>query len=128
MMALAGKDNYTPPQACIEFGAAMKEAGQDVEVHVYEEAYHDFDNTTAYFKSLPDAQTIRNCPPSEIDPVKWEYRILKTGETFKRYQDFARAFNYPTCRTTGVFVGNDFGAAKRAEADVRRFLARVFQL
>ena len=97
-------------------------------MHVYEGAYHDFDNTTPYFKSLPNAQTSRNCPSSEIDPVTWEYRLLSTGQTFKRYQDFAAAFNYAKCRTTGVIVGNDFGSAKKAEEDVRRFLTRVFRL
>ena len=127
MMALAGKDNYTLPQPCIEYGNVMKAAGLDVEVHVYERAYHDFDSTVAYFKSLPNAQTSRNCPSSEIDPITWEYRILNTGQTFKRYQDFWAAYDYAKCRTTGVFVGSDFEAANKAEEDVRRFLARVFQ-
>lgn len=128
MMALAGKDDYTPPQACIDYGNVMKAAGLDVEVHVYEGAYHDFDNTVAYFKMLPNAQTRRNCPPGEIDPNTWVYRLLETGETFKRFQDFAAAANFPKCLSTGVAVGNDFGSAKKAEQDVRRFLSRVFGL
>lgn len=128
MMALARKDNYTPALPCVDYGDAMKAAGLDVEVHVYEGAYHDFDNTVPYFKSLPNAQSSRDCPSSEIDPVTWEYRILKTGQTFKRYQDFSAVFDYAKCRTTGVFVGSNADAAEKAEADVRRFLTRVFQL
>jgi dienelactone hydrolase len=127
MLALAEKDDYTPPQACIAYAETMKKAGVDVETHVYEGAYHDFDNTRQYFKYWPNSVTSRNCPPSEINPVTFsEYRIIKTGETFKTYKEFAPVFNYKQCVARGVKTGSNSGAARAAEEDVRRFLARVF--
>lgn len=129
MMALAAKDDYTPPQPCIDYANTMKAAGLDVETHVYEGAYHDFDNTVRYFKYWPGAQTSRNCPPSEINPVTFsEYRILETGQTFKASRDFAQAVNYAKCGTRGVSTGSDFSAAKKAEEDVRHFVVTAFRL
>jgi len=129
MMALAEKDNYTPPQPCIDYANTMKEAGVDVEVHVYEGAYHDFDNTNSYFKYWPNSQTNRNCSPSEINPVTFsEYKILRSGELYKNYQEFAPAFNYDKCVARGVNTGSNYNAAKAAEEDVRRFLVRAFGL
>jgi dienelactone hydrolase len=129
MLALGAKDNYTPPQPCIDYADTMKKAGLDVEEHVYEGAYHDFDNTNSYFKYWPNSVSNRNCPLSEINPVTFsEYKILKTGETYKTYKDFAPVFNYSKCAVRGVNTGSNFGAAKVAEEDVRRFLIRVFAL
>lgn len=129
MMALAGKDDYTPPQPCIDYANTMKAAGQDVDVHVYEGAYHDFDSTVRYFKFWTNSQTSRNCPTSQINPVTFsEYRILETGQSFNNYQDFARAIDYAKCGTRGVSTGSDFSAAKKAEGDVRRFLTSAFRL
>ena len=129
MMALGEKDDYTPPQPCIDYADTMKKAGVDVEVHVYDGAYHDFDNTNRYFKYWPNSVTNRNCPLSEINPVTFsEYKILKTGETYKAYKEFAPAFNYDKCAVRGVNTGSNFSAAKAAEEDVRRFLVRAFGL
>jgi len=129
MMALAAKDDYTPPQPCIDYADTMKKAGVDVEVHVYDGAYHDFDNTNRYFKYWPNSVSNRNCPLSEINPVTFsEYKILKTGETYRTYKDFAPVFNYTKCAVRGVNTGSNFDAAKAAEKDVRNFLIRVFGL
>lgn len=129
MMALAGKDNYTPPQSCVDYAGAMKAGGQDVEVHIYEGAYHDFDSVQPYFKNLSNAQSNRNCPSSEIDPVSWKrYKILKTGQEFDTYANFAKVFDYAGCVVRGAFAGSDAEAAKKAETDVASFLRRVFKL
>lgn len=129
MMALAEKDDYTPPQPCLDYAGAMKKAGVDVETHVYEGAYHDFDNTNRYFRYWPGSVTSRACPASEINPVTFaEYRILATGQTFATYKEFAPVFDYPHCMARGVRTGSHPGAARAAEEDVRRFLGRAFGL
>ena len=129
MMALGEKDDYTPPQPCIDYAETMKKAGVDVETHVYDDAYHDFDNTNQYFRYWPNSVTSRDCPLSEINPVTFsEYRILKTGETYKTYKEFAPVFNYKRCVARGVRTGSNPGAARAAEEDVRRFLTRAFGL
>lgn len=129
MMALGEKDDYTPPQPCIDYAEAMKKAGLDVETHVYDGAYHDFDNTNQYFRYWPSSVTSRDCPPSEINPVTFsEYRIIKTGETYRTYKEFAPVFNYKRCVARGVRTGSNPSAARAAEEDVRRFLTRAFDL
>lgn len=127
MMALAEEDNYVPARACIAFGEEMKAAGQDVEVHVYRGAYHDFDNTVPYQKRAPRTETSRNCADREIDPSTWQYRLLQSGKTFMEYRDYAAALG--ACVTRGdVTTGSNPAAAKLAERDVRAFLTRAFKL
>lgn len=127
MLALAEKDDYVPARACIAFGEAMRAAGQDVEIHVYPGAYHDFDNTVAYYKRHARTETSRACADREIDPVSWEYRFLQSGQRFKDYKAYAAVLG--NCVTRGdVTTGNDFGAARQAEDDVRAFLKRVLAL
>jgi dienelactone hydrolase len=129
MMALGEKDDYTPPQPCIDYAKAMKKGGLDVETHVYDGAYHDFDNTNQYFRYWPNSVTSRDCSPSEINPVTFsEYKILKTGETYGTYKEFAPVFNYKRCVARGVTTGSSPSAARAAEVDVRRFLIRAFGL
>jgi dienelactone hydrolase len=53
MLALGSKDDYTPATLCLNFAEIMKRDGQALEVHVYQGAFHDFDNTRQYFKYFP---------------------------------------------------------------------------
>ncbi|MDB5756068.1 MAG: Dienelactone hydrolase [Massilia sp.] len=127
MMALAGKDDYVPPAPCLAFADAMRAAGQDIEVHVYADAYHDFDNTVEYVKRGERVETSKHCADREIDPVTWRFRLLKSGETFTDYATFAARLG--KCVTRGdVTTGSNASAARQAEHDVRAFLKRVFKL
>jgi dienelactone hydrolase len=126
MMALAGRDDYTPAAPCLAFAEAMRAAGQDVEVHVYADAYHDFDNTVDYRKWHERAETGRACEDRQIDPVTWQYSFLKSGESFTDYAAFSKRLG--NCVVRGVTSASNPAAARQAEADVRAFLRRVFKL
>lgn len=127
MMALAENDDYVPPRACIAYADAMKQAGQDVELHVYAGAYHDFDNTVSYLQRGAMVQTSRRCADREVDPVNWKYKLLASGETFSDYPAFAAKLGSCAVRDR-VTIGSNAGAAREAERDVQAFLRRVFKL
>ena len=127
MMALAGRDDYVPAAPCLAFADAMRAAGQDVEVHVYPNAFHDFDNTVDYVKRGDRVETSRACADREIDPLTWRYTFLKTGESFTDYAGFAARLG--NCVTRGgVTTASDRASARQAERDVQAFLRRVFKL
>lgn len=127
MMALAEKDDYVPARACIAYADVMKQAGQDVELHVYADAYHDFDNTVPYLKRGARVQTSKHCADREIDPASWQYKLLASGQTFDDYPAFAAKLG--NCVTRGdVTTGSNAAAARQAERDVQAFLRRVFKL
>ncbi len=123
MMALGALDNYTPPRTCLAFADAMKAAGQDVEVHVYANAQHDFDSTFTHLTVHTNGTSGRNCRDREIDPVSWEFHFLDTGEKFKDVAAYTKALG--NCAVTGVTTGGNPEAARQAETDVRMFVTRV---
>lgn len=123
MLALGEQDNYTPPRACLAFADAMKAAGQDVDVHVYAGAQHDFDSLATRLVAHPDGTTSRHCRDREIDPVTWQFRMLDTGEVIKDAPAFARTVSQ--CMEKGVTTGGNAQAAKLAESDVKAFVTRV---
>lgn len=123
MMALGELDNYTPPRTCLAFAGAMKAAGQDVEVHVYAGAQHDFDSTFTRLVTHPNGTSGRDCRDREIDPVSWTFHMLDTGETFHDAAAFTRATG--NCTVKGVTTGGNPAAAAQAERDVKTFVQRV---
>lgn len=127
MMALGEKDDYVPAKPCLDYAETMQQAGQEVEVHVYKNAYHDFDNTVQYLKHSDRTETGKHCAEREIDPVSWQYKFVGSGETFRDYKAFAAKLG--NCVTRGdVTTGSNPAAAKESEGDVRTFLQRVFKL
>jgi len=125
MMALGEFDNYTPGRACVAFADAMKAAGQDIAVHVYAGAQHDFDSTFTRLVTHPNGTSSRDCRDREIDPVTWEYRMLDTGEKSQDLALFTHAL--AGCMTRGVTTGGNPAAAAQAEHDVREFIVRVLR-
>ncbi len=126
MLALGEKDDYTPAQPCLNIADTMRRDGQTVEVHVYPGAYHDFDNTRAYFKYFPGATTVRDCPQAMLDVQHEAYYRLPSGEPYANLQ--AMEAEYKRCIARGVSAGADLGQAKRSEADVKAFLTRAMGL
>ena len=126
MLALGEKDDYTPAQLCRNAAEVMQRDGQTVDVHVYPGAYHDFDNTRAYFKYFPGATTARECPQTMIDVQHDAYYRLQTGEKYASLQ--AMEADYKRCIVRGVSTGANLQQAARAEADVRAFLTKAMGL
>ena len=126
MLALGEKDDYTPAQLCRNAADVMQRDGQTVDVHVYPGAYHDFDNTHAYFKYFPGATTARDCPQTMIDVQHNAYYRLQTGEKYAGLQ--AMEADYKRCTVRGVSTGANLEQAERAEADVKAFLTKSMGL
>jgi len=126
MLALGEKDDYTPAQLCRNAAEVMQRDGQTVDVHVYPGAYHDFDNTRAYFKYFPGATTARECPQTMIDVQHDAYYHLQTGEKYASLQ--AMEADYKRCTVRGVSTGANLDQAQRAEADVKAFLTKAMGL
>ena len=126
MLALGEKDDYTPAQLCLNAADTMRRDGQAVEAHVYPGAYHDFDNTRAYFKYAPGATTVRDCPQTMLDVQHDAYYRLQTGEKYTSLQ--AMQAEYTHCMARGVSTGANLAQAQRAEADVKAFLTKALGL
>ncbi|MES2072572.1 MAG: dienelactone hydrolase family protein [Pseudomonadota bacterium] len=126
MMALGEKDNYTPAKLCQNFAEVMQRDQQEVEVHVYPDAYHDFDNTNAYYKYHPMSTSVQKCPQIQLDMEHGEYRYLQSGEklaSLGALEELTR-----TCIMRGVSTGANLKQGDRAEADVKAFLKKAFKL
>jgi dienelactone hydrolase len=123
MMALGERDNYTPARPCLAFADAMKAAGQDVEVHVYAGAEHDFDSFNTRLTTHAEGTSGRACRDREIDPVSWQFHMLDTGEKLTDAAAFFKAQG--NCMVKGVRWGGNSAAAQQAENDVRTFVRRV---
>lgn len=123
MMALGELDNYTPARPCIAFAEAMKAAGQDIEVHVYAGAQHDFDSFSTGLVNHAEGTSGRDCRDREIDPVSWAFRMLDTGASFTDVAAFNKAQG--NCAVKGVRWGGNSAAARQAENDVKTFVTRV---
>ncbi|CAG9179763.1 dienelactone hydrolase family protein [Cupriavidus pinatubonensis] len=126
MLAVGEKDDYTPAQPCFSAADTMKRDGQPVVVHVYPGAYHDFDNTRAYFKYFPGATTLRDCPQVLLDVRHDRYYRLPGGEKYPSVQ--AMDAEYKRCISRGVSAGASPEQGKKSEADVKAFLSRAMGL
>ncbi|MCA1323744.1 dienelactone hydrolase family protein [Herbaspirillum sp. alder98] len=126
MLALGEKDDYTPARLCLNFVPRMQHAGQAVEVHVYPDSYHDFDNTEAYFKYHAGATSANRCPQVLFDSQHGTYYRLAGGEQYpslKSVQDELK-----TCLIRGVSSGANLQQGARSVEDVKVFLGKAFQL
>lgn len=126
MLALAEKDDYTPARKCEQFVPIMQQDGQSVEVHVYPDAYHDFDNQQQYFKYHPNGTTTRNCPSVMMDVKHDAYYRLPGGERFANVKELSEELS--RCTERGVSTGSNPSQASKAEQDVRRFVRVQFHL
>src|SRR5262249_9715682 len=96
----------------------LKDAGADVTLTEYPDAYHAYDNfTLAAGVSLPDAQTTRNCLITEGD--NGLLLNSKTGQTYSLGD---------ACVEKGPHIGYNEAAHKATVEAVKQFLATRFKL
>jgi dienelactone hydrolase len=122
LMLLGGRDDYTPAAPCREYAQWFKSKGADVDVIVYENAYHDFDSIRPPVHAK-NVVTGRNCG-MKVDLDRFVVTIRATGEDITR--------SVPTytrgCLGKGAMVGGDSEGRRRAPEDVKAFLKKVFTL
>jgi dienelactone hydrolase len=111
-------DDYVPIGPCRAYAARLKQAGADVGLAEFADAYHAYDNP-AYAKpiKLPQAQTARNCEVREGDGGK--LTNAKTGQVFTLDD---------ACVERGAQVAYNESAHKATVAAVKEFLAATLKL
>jgi dienelactone hydrolase len=112
-------DDSNPVSACKAYVDRLKAAGHDVELTVYPNASHGFDNPLAPQPAtfLPTFQSARNC------------RILEDSDGILVNLETKQPFSYKdACVARGVHVGHDPVATEAATTAVKSFLKRSFGL
>jgi dienelactone hydrolase len=111
-------DDYVSIEPCRTHVRRLKDAGADVTLTEYQDAYHAYDNfTLANSIALPDAQTTRHCLIAEGDGG-----ILLNSKTGQVY-----SLN-DSCVEKGPHVGYNEAAHKGTVEAVKQFLAARFKL
>ena len=111
-------DDYVSIEPCRTYVRRLKEAGADVTLTEYPDAYHAYDNfTLARSVTIPNAQTTRNCLIVEGDNG-----ILLNSKTGQAYG------LTDACVEKGPHVGYDEVAHKATVEAVKQFLAARFRL
>jgi len=124
--ALAGKDDYTSTPLCVNYAAKLKTVLPRVDVEVYEGAYHDFDAVVGLYQWLPSAVSNIKCTGVEVNIETFQVTDLATSKVYKDGKDYpGGVFG---CVTKGGTVANHWSAARKAEADVSKFLSEALKL
>lgn len=122
LMLLGGRDDYTPAAPCREYGQWFKSKGADVNVIVYENAYHDFDSLRPPARAK-NVVTGRNCNML-VDLDRFAVSVRASGEDITRtVAGYVRG-----CQDRGAMVGGDSEGRKKSPGDVKAFLKKVFAL
>jgi dienelactone hydrolase len=112
-------DDYSPASVCKAYVERLRAAGHDVELTVYPNASHGFDNPLGPQPAelRPTAQSVRNCRIAEESGG-----VLVNLET-------RQPFSYKdACVARGAHVGHDPAATEAATTAVRTFLKTLFRL
>lgn len=117
MLILHGAaDDWVPAAPCLEYAERLKAAGRDVRLITYPDAYHVFDAPSVGEIKKLDFTTSAGCLQVETD----------TGEIVSRDTRKPLATD-DTCRKTGVSLGYNELATKKAHSDVLAFLKGVLR-
>ena len=115
----AALDDYNPVAACKAYVERLKAAGNDVELTVYPNASHAFDNPLGpqLAELRPTFESVRNCRIQEEAGG-----VLVNVET-------RQPFSYKdTCVAHGAHIGHDPVATEAATTAVKTFLRAAFKL
>ena len=117
-------DDWTPLAPCLTWMNWLRGQGVPVESRVYAGAHHGFDGGLP-LRFLPQVQSFQKCEQVfDLDTMRRYDRASQMPAP--RYANFQAAFN--DCGVRGAHLGVDFEAQRRAIADVRGFLTRVFKI
>ena len=112
-------DDSNPLSTCKAYVERLKAAGHDVELTVYANAAHGFDNPLAAQPAafFPTFQSARNC------------RIVEERDGVLVNVETKQPFSYKdACIAHGVHVGHDPAAAEAATRAISTFLKTLFRL
>ena len=112
-------DDSNPVSACKAYVERLKAAGHDVEMTMYPNAAHGFDNPLAPQPAVffPMFQSVRNC------------RIVEESDGVLVNRETRQPFSYKdACVARGVHVGHDPAATEAVTEAVTTFLRTLFRL
>ena len=112
-----GDDDLTPLQPCRAYVDDLRRRGKDVEVHLYEGAYHLFDNPGVPLGRNEQSQTAKQC--SWIERTVGHVVNSTTGRSFSLEDP---------CVQRGVTRGFNAAAHLQADEDLKGLLVRVLRL
>jgi dienelactone hydrolase len=121
LVLLAGRDNYTGTEKCLEYVDTIKKTGGKLDVITYPNAEHGFDGKDGQ-KSVwvANAQNFSKCVVY-VEEGKLIY--AKTGANLGTPLE-AFKFLAKDCMTRGASVGTDFAAKSKSLQDVQEFLKK----
>lgn len=110
------RDNWTPIDQCKAYVDRLQQAGVDIALYEYPDAFHSFDDPNSPSMEVPSALTPGNCNFIEqdgqiIDPETGQEPTVGSA-----------------CVKKGVFIGYNAEAERQAAADVEEFITEVFGL
>jgi dienelactone hydrolase len=113
------KDDYNPIALCKPYFDRLHAAGKDVELTIYPNASHGFDNPLGSVTpaEVKNGQTVRHC--SIREEPEGTLINASTREAFT-YKD--------PCVELGPHVGYDAAATEAAKKSVKEFLSAAFKL
>jgi dienelactone hydrolase len=123
-MLVGGADTYAGVAPCTEYAAKLKAAGAAIELRVYPDAPHGFDEAAAY--RTANGQNWSRCVFEEQTDGTWKERT--SGETTigpggRRIEEgFRRAL--AKCRTLGVSGGPNAAAKGASMAELKSAVRR----
>jgi len=111
-------DDYAPVEPCRQYVERLRRSGKDVQLTVYPEARHVFDNPLyPAVRNLPDAETLNHCRREErTGGVIFN---LETGQPFS---------NKDACVSRGATLGYNPQARTEAVKAVKEFLKGTWKL
>lgn len=117
-LALGAKDEDTPPRLCEQYVAFMQAQRPQfpVEIRMYADAAHAWDEEGASGRFSPAAPSSKNCIPLLLSPAGEFASMLRDG----REVPFERAIL--SCTGTGGMMKFDAANRERASADLVEFL------
>lgn len=121
LMLIGSEDEITDPERCAAVAEELRAGGGEVEIIVYEGAYHQWDGARP-----GPRRTGRNLAPCELT-VTASGRV-RDGRTFIPMADpLTRRMILGLCAgSEGYLMGRDEAVRARSNADLGRFLAEVF--
>src|SRR5262245_20287136 len=121
LMLSGGKDAIVDPARCAEVAADLREGGSSVETSVYPDAVHQWDGGWAGPRRIG-----RNLAPCRLTVAR-DALVRDEASGLAMTSELSRMLILWMCADPeGYLIGADEGVRARSDADLGRFLTRVF--
>lgn len=121
LMLIGSEDAITDPARCAEVAGELRDGGAEVELIRYEGAYHQWDGGRP--GPRPSGRNLADCDltVTRAGTVRDSFTRLSMGNPLSR-----RVILGLCAATEGYLIGSDDTVRARSNADLGRFLTRVF--